>query len=136
MARNSESFRPGTSTIELALETVAALHGLLDDACARYEARKRELGALDYLDLEVMAITLLSSYPDIAASYRAKFRHLMVDELQDVNPPQIELLRLLAGGGDGGPKGPERFLVGDVKQAIYRFRGSDVRHFTRLRQRD
>ena len=117
---------------ELALETVAALHGLLEDACARYEARKRELAALDYLDLEVKAITLLSSYPDIAASYRTRFRHLMVDELQDVNPPQIELLRLLAGGGDGGPKGPERFLVGDVKQAIYRFRGSDVRHFTRL----
>ena len=118
---------------ELALETVAALRGLLEDACARYEARKRELAALDYLDLEVKAITLLSSYPDIAASYRARFRHLMVDELQDVNPPQIELLRLLSGGDDGVPKGPERFLVGDVKQAIYRFRGSDVRHFTRLR---
>ena len=118
---------------QLALETVAALRGLLEDACARYEARKRELAALDYLDLEVKSISLLSSYPDIAASYRARFRHLMVDELQDVNPPQIELLRLLAGGDDGGPKGPERFLVGDVKQAIYRFRGSDVRHFTRLR---
>ena len=90
---------------ELALETVAALRGLLEDACARYEARKRELAALDYLDLEVKAISLLSSYPDIAASYRARFRHLMVDELQDVNPPQIELLRLLAGGDDGARGG-------------------------------
>ena len=48
----------------------------------------------------------------------------MVDELQDTNPTQIAFLDLL--------KGPERFFVGDVKQAIYRFRGSDVRNFTRL----
>ena len=76
---------------------------------------------------------MLRSHPDIAASYRSRFRHLMVDELQDTNPSQIKLLNLLSRGGGPDSPGPERFFVGDVKQAIYRFRGSDVRHFTRLR---
>ena len=57
----------------------------------------------------------------------------MVDELQDTNPAQIALLDLLSRDETSASPGPERFLVGDVKQAIYRFRGSDVRHFTRLR---
>ncbi len=109
---------------QIALEALASLRSLFRDACHRYSARKRELVALDYLDLEVMATQLLSSHPEIAASYGSRLRHLMVDELQDTNPTQIAFLDLL--------KGPERFFVGDVKQAIYRFRGSDVRNFTRL----
>ena len=115
-----------------ALEILLSLRALFDDACLRYEARKRELAALDFADLEIMATQLLRSHPDIAASCRARFRHLMVDELQDTNRSQIDLLSLLAGGDDGLPR-PECFFVGDVKQAIYRFRGGDVRHFARLR---
>ena len=109
---------------QIALEALASLRTLFRDACHRYAARKRELVALDYLDLEIMATQLLGSHPEIAASYGSRLRHLMVDELQDTNPTQIAFLDLL--------KGPERFFVGDVKQAIYRFRGSDVRNFTRL----
>ena len=116
-----------------ALEALASLQSLFEDACRRYAARKSELAALDYLDLELKAIQLLQSHPDIAASYRSRFRHLMVDELQDTNPAQIALLDLLSRGGDADPVRPERFLVGDVKQAIYRFRGSNVRLFNRLR---
>ena len=117
---------------QIALEALSSLKSLFQDACARYSASKRELIALDYLDLEIRATQLLGSHPDIAASYRSRLRHLMVDELQDTNPTQIEFLNLLTGGGAADPKGPERFFVGDVKQAIYRFRGSDVRNFTRL----
>ena len=108
----------------IALEALASLRSLFGDACDRYSARKRELAAFDYLDLEIMATQLLGSHPEIAAAYGSRLRHLMVDELQDTNPTQIAFLNLL--------KGPERFFVGDVKQAIYRFRGSDVRNFTRL----
>ena len=108
----------------IALEALASLRSLFDDACDRYSARKQELAAFDYLDLEIRAAELLKSHSHIAASYGSRLRHLMVDELQDTNPTQIAFLNLL--------KGPERFFVGDVKQAIYRFRGSDVRNFTRL----
>ena len=117
---------------QVALEALSSLRSLFDDACNRYSARKQELVAFDYLDLEIKAAQLLRSHPEIAASYRSRLRHLMVDELQDTNPTQIAFLDLLAGGGAGDNKGPERFFVGDVKQAIYRFRGSDVRNFTRL----
>ena len=117
-----------------ALEALASLRSLFNDACDRYEKRKRELAALDYLDLELKATELLRSHPDVAASYRSRFRHLMVDELQDTNPAQIALLGLLSHGGDSASAGPQRFFVGDGKQAIYRFRGGDVRHFTRLRR--
>ena len=109
---------------QTALEALASLRSLFRDACCRYSRRKHELVALDYLDLETMATHLLRSHPEIAASYGSRLRHLMVDELQDTNPTQIAFLDLL--------KGPRRFFVGDVKQAIYRFRGSDVRNFTRL----
>ena len=109
---------------QIALETLASLRGLFRDACHRYATRKQELVALDYLDLEIKATQLLRTHSEIAASYRSRLRHLMVDELQDTNPTQIAFLDLL--------KGPERFFVGDAKQAIYRFRGSDVRSFTRL----
>ena len=112
---------------QIALEALASLRSLFRDACTRYSSRKQELVALDYLDLEIRATELLSEHPEIAAAYGSRLRHLMVDELQDTNPTQIKFLDLL--------KGPERFFVGDVKQAIYRFRGSDVRNFTRLHTR-
>ena len=117
---------------ETAVEVLVSLRSLFDDACRRYRDRKRELAALDYLDLEIEATRLLRGHPLAAASYRARFRHLMVDELQDTNPAQIELLESLSRGAEGDSTGPERFFVGDAKQAIYRFRGGDVRNFTRL----
>ena len=132
MAKGLEDLPQWNEHDAVALEVLDSLRSLFDDACARYAARKTELAALDYLDLELKTEELLRSHPDIAASYRTRFRHLMVDELQDTNPAQIEILRLLTRGAGAAAKPPERFFVGDVKQAIYRFRGSDVRHFARL----
>ena len=117
---------------ETALEVLDSLRALFRDACQRYLARKRELAALDYLDLEIEATRLLREHPQVAALYQDRFRHLMVDELQDTNPAQIALLERLSYGGGDGTQAPQRFFVGDVKQAIYRFRGGDVRNFTRL----
>ena len=111
-----------------ALRVAAALQALFQDACRRYRTRKAELSACDYLDLELEAIRLLERHPEIAARYRARLRHVMVDEAQDLNETQVRLLRLLTGGNGSGP---QRFLVGDAKQSIYRFRGSDVAHFNR-----
>ena len=132
IARGLERLPRWNEHDQIALETLSSLRSLFDDACARYSTRKQELIALDYLDLEIEAAQLLTAHPNIAASYRGRIRHLLVDELQDTNPTQIAFLRLLTGGGDQDSAGPERFFVGDVKQAIYRFRGSDVRNFTRL----
>ena len=119
---------------ETALEVLKSLASLFRDACERYRARKREMAALDYLDLELEATSLLSEYPQLAASYRNRFRHLMVDELQDTNPAQIKLLQVLSHGDKEESPELQRFFVGDVKQSIYRFRGGDVRNFARLHQ--
>ena len=122
---------------EASLEILDGLRVLFDDACARYESRKHALGALDYLDLELHAARLLETHPEVARRCRETFRQIMVDEVQDTSPLQMRVLRLLGGRDlyDGHEVGngahPRLFLVGDAKQAIYRFRGSDVRAFNR-----
>ncbi len=118
---------------EPALEALAGQRALFADALRRYETAKRAQGALDYLDLELGAVALLRDHPPVAAAVRGRFRHLMVDEAQDINPVQAELLELIAGGDGDGPR-PALFLVGDARQSIYRFRGADVRRFTELQE--
>ena len=113
----------------LALEVLVDLRELFAVACAWYQDYKDRLGGLDYLDLEIRARELLRGHDEIVERYRLRFKHLMVDELQDTNPAQIELLQLLRGAG-----GPKAFFVGDAKQSIYRFRGGDVRSFRRLQR--
>lgn len=120
------------------LQVLGGLRALFEDACGRYAARKRELGALDYLDLELEAARLLESSPEVARRCRDTFRHIMVDEFQDTSPLQMRVLDLLAGrdprsAAEPGPR-PHLFFVGDAKQSIYRFRGSDVRQFNRAQR--
>lgn len=86
----------------------------------KYEALKTERGTLDYADLEHKALALLKD-PEIAEETRKKYRYVFVDEYQDVNPVQEAILSLVAG--------ENVFLVGDVKQSIYGFRGSKSKFF-------
>ena len=116
-----------------ALEALAGLRELFEDADVRYRSAKRERHALDFLDLELGAIRLLREHPAVASQVRAAFRHLMVDEAQDINPAQAELIRLVAGDREDDGARPHLFLVGDAKQSIYRFRGADVERFAELR---
>ncbi len=85
---------------------------------ARYEAMLQELGAVDFGDLIWRAIRLLEDNDDLLAMIRAQFPHVLVDEYQDVNRASSRLLKLLAGDGC------RLWVVGDVRQAIYRFRGA------------
>lgn len=86
----------------------------------KFGALKRERGVLDYNDLEHIALELLS-LPPIAEEIRGKYKYVFVDEYQDVNPVQERILS--AAGGE------KVFLVGDVKQSIYGFRGSKSAFF-------
>lgn len=119
---------------EESLAVLDGLRALFDDACDRYAARKRTLGGLDYLDLELEAARLLETHPEVARRCRETFRHVMVDEFQDTSPLQMRVIDLLVGRtapSEAAPR-PQLFVVGDAKQAIYRFRGSDVRQFNRV----
>ena len=99
------------------------LRDLFAQAQAEYARLKEERGALDYDDLEGLALGLLEGRPAVAAAWQARVSALLVDEYQDTNQRQRRLVDLLGGGGG------TRFVVGDAKQSIYRFRGADVTVF-------
>jgi DNA helicase II / ATP-dependent DNA helicase PcrA len=86
---------------------------------ARYEAEKRRRGLVDFHDLVVRCGDALLADPDFAARQRWRFRHVFVDEYQDVNPAQARLLE--AWRGDR----LDLFVVGDPNQAIYGWNGAD-----------
>lgn len=93
------------------------------EALERYEALKRDLGAVDYGDLLVLAHRLLSEVPGVVAHLRSRYQVVLLDEYQDTNPAQRELLRLVFG--DGFPV----TAVGDADQTIYEWRGASLENF-------
>ncbi|MDE5879140.1 MAG: ATP-dependent helicase, partial [Desulfovibrio sp.] len=100
-----------------------------------YTAYRRENGLLDYDDLLFELEALLRDNAEAAASLRARFRHILVDEYQDTNLVQARIVRLLAGPegdageGDGAGAPPCNVMaVGDEAQSIYAFRGANVRN--------
>jgi DNA helicase-2/ATP-dependent DNA helicase PcrA len=90
---------------------------------ARLVAALRERGLVDFDGLIELAVAVLRSDPERAAALRERWPLISVDEYQDIDGGQYELLRLLAGEGAG------LTVIGDPDQAIYGFRGADVRFF-------
>ena len=92
---------------------------------AEYSRAKKEMGSADYNDLEQLSLRLLwdkSNEPSaVAREWRGKFRLIFVDEFQDINSAQEAIIAALSN--------ENRFLVGDIKQSIYRFRLADPRIF-------
>ena len=95
-----------------------AAAGLDEGLYAAYCARLKALGALDFDDLLTAALSI-----DTAG--RRQFRHLLVDEFQDINDTQYDLVRAWSAGGS-------LFVIGDPDQSIYGFRGASGRCFDRL----
>jgi ATP-dependent DNA helicase UvrD/PcrA len=88
-------------------------------ALGAYAALKRQRGVVDFDDLLSQLANELAGDAAWADAVRFRYRHVLVDEAQDLNPVQQRLLKLLVGGrGD-------LFLVGDPAQAIYGFNGAD-----------
>lgn len=88
-------------------------------ALEAYAQRKRELGVLDFVDQERLFLGLLD-HPTVVACLTEELDLLMVDEFQDTSPIQLELFVRLSRIAR------ETVWVGDIKQAIYGFRGSDA----------
>jgi ATP-dependent DNA helicase UvrD/PcrA len=92
-----------------------------------YEAACARAGVIDFAELLLRAYELWRDQPSMLAHYRARFRHVLVDEFQDTNAIQYEWIRLLVGAS-GAP-----FVVGDDDQSIYRWRGARIEHLHRFR---
>jgi DNA helicase II / ATP-dependent DNA helicase PcrA len=102
--------------------SIAALASLF----ARYETEKRRCRLADFDDLLARCAQALESDPAFGAAQRWRWRHLFVDEFQDVNPLQYRLLAAWLGAS------ADLCVVGDPNQAIYGWNGADpdlLRHF-------
>jgi len=86
--------------------------------CQQYQAILRACNAVDYNDQILLACQLLEKDVSLLEEYRAKARHLLIDEYQDINAAQFRLIKLLAGSNLAG-----LFAVGDDDQSIYSWRG-------------
>ena len=140
---------------EWARHHMMALVKLTCEFTAEFTARKRELGGVDFADLEQCALRLLRELgtdapTNTARAWRERLAHIFVDEYQDINAAQDAILTALSrdsfgvppSGGkaveppEGGtPSGGNRFMVGDVKQSIYRFRLANPRIFQNYQSR-
>jgi ATP-dependent helicase/nuclease subunit A len=99
------------------------LFQLTEEFTAAFSDAKRESGMVDFHDLEQHALALLWDFKTnqptaLALLWRRKLRFVFVDEYQDINAAQDKIIAALSRGGAEA----NRFLVGDVKQSIYRFR--------------
>ncbi|WP_173195934.1 DNA helicase PcrA [Geobacter sp. SVR] len=89
---------------------------------AAYQERLRKCNALDFGDLLIQTVRLLSEFPEVRRYYQERFQWILVDEYQDTNPVQYHLIRLLAG------ERRNLCVVGDDDQSIYSWRGADIRN--------
>lgn len=122
------------------LQTLA---GELRPVLERFERSKRDAALIDFDDLMVKARDLLAGNPTVRTALGRRFTAVLVDEFQDTDRLQCEILwRLCAEAPDETVPWSEwplrsgsLFLVGDPKQAIYRFRGADVASYVATRDR-
>ncbi len=132
----TEAFFPFTEDeIRISAHRTAAVLRCAKDVIGAYfrelERRKRAASALEYSDLETLAIQLFIA-PDgtptnAAREVGSRYRYLFIDEYQDTNRVQDRIFRAIS-------ESSVRFMVGDIKQSIYRFRGAEPEVFSEYRR--
>ena len=96
---------------------------------AVYEDVKQQRGVIDFEDVLLLAVGILSEHSSIAATVRGQYRHFVVDEYQDVSALQQRLLDCWLGDRD------DLCVVGDASQTIYSFAGADPGYLLGFRRR-
>ncbi len=103
------------------------------DLVRKYKDHKRDAALLDFDDLLFHARDMIAGDEDVRTALSERYAHILVDEFQDTDPVQVEILFLLCGEGKQGTpwqklklRPGQLFVVGDPKQAIYRFRRADI----------
>ena len=133
------ALQQGTAALVL-----ADLVPLVQPAMEQFREYKRSAALLDFDDLIFTARDLLRDHDEVRRALAERFTHVLVDEFQDTDPLQTEIFWRLCGDppddGDAGDwtafllRPGALFLVGDPKQAIYRFRGADIAAYVRARE--
>ncbi len=114
---------------------------VLEQARKLYDARRSELGLLNFQDLLMKAAALLRTNPHVRRYFSARFTHILVDEFQDTDPVQAEVMLLLTAVDfeetnwrKCRPRPGSLFVVGDPKQSIYRFRRADIETYNEVKR--
>jgi ATP-dependent helicase/nuclease subunit A len=122
-------------------DLAALLQVELGETVAQYQLLKERAGKLDFLDLLILTRDLLVQSPSVRRHFQERFTHLFVDEFQDTDPLQAEIIVLLSADDPEAnnwrnitPVPGKLFIVGDPKQAIYRFRRADVGTYEEVKQ--
>ncbi|VED72689.1 ATP-dependent nuclease, subunit A [Staphylococcus aureus] len=115
---------------------VKYLARIVKDVMSEFNRKKRSKNILDFSDYEHFALQILTnedgSPSEIAESYRQHFQEILVDEYQDTNRVQEKILSCIKTGDEHNGN---LFMVGDVKQSIYKFRQADPSLFIKKYQR-
>ena len=109
-------------------ELAKTFQTFMSDFVEAYRERKRQENAFEFADISHYTIEILENFPQVRETYQERFHEVMVDEYQDTNHIQERMLELLSNGHN-------RFMVGDIKQSIYRFRQADPQIFNEKFQR-
>ena len=109
-------------------ELAKTFQNFMSDFVEAYRERKRQENAFEFADISHYTIEILENFPQVREAYQERFHEVMVDEYQDTNHIQERMLELLSNGHN-------RFMVGDIKQSIYRFRQADPQIFNEKFQR-
>jgi DNA helicase-2/ATP-dependent DNA helicase PcrA len=122
MGGSAKKARQAAETISRIKNFLEAADGEMREIYGLYQDALKQRNAFDFDDLIRVAVEMLQQ-DGTAGKYRDRFKHIIVDEYQDINPAQYRLLRLLARSNAGV------CAVGDPDQAIYAFRGADLENF-------
>jgi DNA helicase-2/ATP-dependent DNA helicase PcrA len=132
----SDVFSKALNTRRSVAETVAQeydyfsqLAPQIEDIAKRFTARKRAANVMDFDDLLVLWLKLLSEHEDARELYQRRFQFILVDEYQDTNKLQSELIDLLAA------RHKNLMVVGDDSQSIYAWRGANFRNILEFPKR-
>lgn len=138
---DEEKIRAAADDCARILSTVFDIIFMIDK---RYKEEKYERGVIDFSDAERLTYKLFVKendektgkleITDIAKKYRNTFAEIYIDEYQDINPIQDTIFRSICRYDDNGYE-LNRFMVGDIKQSIYRFRGARPELFASYLQR-
>lgn len=109
-------------------ELAKTFQTFMSDFVEAYRERKRQENVFEFADISHFTIEILENFPQVREAYQERFHEVMVDEYQDTNHIQERMLELLSNGHN-------RFMVGDIKQSIYRFRQADPQIFNEKFQR-
>ncbi|MCX7951475.1 MAG: UvrD-helicase domain-containing protein, partial [Clostridiales bacterium] len=118
----------GDKSLEPYQQIVDLMMDMVEELDRMYKEEKRKSSLLDFNDLENYTLDILENHSEIKKRLRERYKYFLVDEFQDTNDIQLKILMHLTEENENIEEG-RLFVVGDIKQSIYLFRGANYKVF-------